>query len=144
MCVETLTQTLSADGCHTATDTSNMWTAFHVWMKYASRRMQDPPPATQDGRDEFYRTFVRSSFLKKAHKEGYSLGFEGLFLNADFTEAGIDACVYMREHYDDRADQTIFVQINRCLGKKEFLECRLVTPRYVFPTGWTSGLRRRL
>ena len=118
MCVETLTQALSADGCHTAKETSNMWTAFHVWMKYAGRRMQDPPPTSQEGRDEFYRTFVQSSFLKKAHKQGYSLGFEGLFLKADFTEAEIDQCVYMEEHYDDRTDQTVLVQINRCLGKK--------------------------
>ena len=70
MCVETLTQALSADGCHTAKETSNMWTAFHVWMKYAGRRMQDPPPTSQEGRDEFYRKFVRSSFLQKSTKMG--------------------------------------------------------------------------
>lgn len=74
---------------------------------------------------------MQSSFLRKAHKEGYSLGFAGLFLKADFVEAGIEPCVYMEEHYDDRTDQTVLVQINRCLGKKEFLESRLVTPRYV-------------
>ena len=100
-------------------------------MKYASRRMKDPPPATQDGRDEFYRKLVRSSFLEQAHKLHYSVGLEGLFLKADFSGAGIDFCFYTKEQYDDRTDQTVLVQINRCLGKKEFLECRQMTPRYV-------------
>ena len=43
LCVETINRALSADGCHAAKQTSNIWTSFHAWMKHASRRMKDPP-----------------------------------------------------------------------------------------------------
>ena len=62
-------QALSADGCHTATNTGEMWVSLHIYMKYACRRMENPPPTTQDGREEFYRKLVRSEFMKQAHKE---------------------------------------------------------------------------
>ena len=93
--------------------------------------MKNPPPATQEGRDEFNRQLVRSKFMEQAHKEHYSHGLEGLFLKSDFTQAGIDACVYMKEQIDDRTDQTVLVQISRCLGKIEFMECQHMTPRYI-------------
>ena len=74
---------------------------------------------------------MQTDFLRKGRKEGYSLGFEGLFLRKDFIEAGIEPCVFMEEQFHERTDQTVPVAIKRCLGKKEFLECRRMTPRYV-------------
>ena len=49
LCVETLNRALSADGCHTVNHTSNMWTSFHVMMKYAGRRMKKPSSANARG-----------------------------------------------------------------------------------------------
>ena len=62
LCTGTLIRELNSDKCHAAKETSNMWTSFSVWMRYAGRRMRDPPPTSQEGRNEFYRKFVQTDF----------------------------------------------------------------------------------
>ena len=95
-----------------------MWTSFEVWMKYAGRRMQTPPANTQAGRDEFYRMFVQTDFLKKASKEGRSLGFEALFLRKDFIEAGIEPSVFMENQLDDGTDQIVLGHMENVQERK--------------------------
>ena len=128
---ETLTRIINSHQCHTAEETANMWVPMDTWIEYATRHMENPPPKTQEGRDWFYRQFVQTDFMKKADKGGYPLGFEALHLRKDFINAGLEPIAFMETSFDDRADQTVLGHVHRCVGKKEYIEMRNMTPRYI-------------
>ena len=93
--------------------------------------MKNPPPATQEGTDWFYRQLVQSDFMKNADEQGFPIGFEALHLRKDFLDQGVEPYAFMEHRFDAGADQTVLGYIHRCIGKTEFVKLRSVTPRYL-------------
>ena len=131
MITAALAQTIAGDGCRIANSTHTMWVPFETFQKNACRHMKNPPPATQDGADCFYRQLVQSDFMILADETRTSIGLEALHLIQDLLDHDFQIWQFQERRHNVRTDKTVLAGINRCLGKYEFMNLREVTPRYI-------------